>query len=139
MDRDYGYSQCFFDFDKALPALVGHPFVFTEPEGGIPVDVVKGVPSLRVKKTRVSYHIAFSGGDSNSRSFIEKEAPGRHKVTTLTDDQMKIRDILGEKGITVPEIAKDKVLGRRSHRKKQGQGSRRKPEELDPALYIASH
>ncbi len=111
MDRDWGYSPCYFDFDKALPALVGHPFVFTDTKNaGLPVDVVKGEPSLRVKRSGNSYHIAFSGGDSDSRSFIEKEAPGRYKVTTLTDDQMKIRDILGGKGVTVPESGKDKIL-----------------------------
>jgi hypothetical protein len=109
-DRDWGYIEYFFDFDKALPALVGHPFVFTEHSAGIPVDVMKGEPSLRVKKTGDSYLISFPGGDTDSRSFIEQDAPGRYKVTTLTDDQMKIRDILGKKGVTVPEKGKDRVL-----------------------------
>lgn len=109
-ERQWGGSYVTFDMDLALPSLVGHPLVF---EGGnvvTPVEVVKGEPELRVKKVKSIYHISFKDKNSTGRSIIEKEGPGRFKVVTFNDDQIKIREILGDAGIRVPEKGKDRLL-----------------------------
>lgn len=59
-----------FNMDRALPALAGHPLVFTGEDDLVPVEVVKAEPELRVKKVKSEYQISFNCKNSENRSSI---------------------------------------------------------------------
>ncbi len=108
---DY-YSAGEYTFgEKAIAALVGHPYVFWE-DSAVRVEVVKGEPELVVKKKGDRLTLQLSPQPKDKQDVVViKETPTRVKVIEVSDEHRRIASVLGEKNkLEVPAAAKDQVL-----------------------------
>ncbi len=96
---------------EAVPALVGHPFVFWMNAPETRVEILGGEPELLVQerkgKLQLSLHPAVSATDT--RTVELREAPNRIRVITINDEHRRIAAIVGD-GLAVPLHAKEQVL-----------------------------
>ncbi|WP_028581123.1 SNF2-related protein [Desulfogranum japonicum] len=101
---------CDFDYEKALPLIVGHPSVFLEKSPQIPVELVAGEPELVVEQKGDSLFIHFTQEIGEGKIAVWKETPTRFRIIEINDDHRKVAAITGEKGLYVPMEASKKVL-----------------------------
>lgn len=107
------YGQMDYRFgERAIAALIGHPYVFWE-DTNTRIEIVKGEPELIVKKGRnENLKLQLSPAPKENQSIVVvKESPTRLKVIEMTPEHRRIAEILGSKNqLDVPAIAKDQVL-----------------------------
>ncbi|GAB4228809.1 MAG: DEAD/DEAH box helicase [Elainellaceae cyanobacterium] len=111
----YGWrNQIEYTFsERAIAALVGHPYVFWEDAPNTRVEVVKGEPELLVKKSKDDrLTLEFSPELKENQDILTiKESPTRLKVIELTPEHRRIAEILGKQNrLEVPAAAKERVL-----------------------------
>jgi superfamily II DNA or RNA helicase len=102
--------QYFIDWDKALPALVGHPLVFLDDQPAFPIEIVKGEPRILVEAQNSAFIITFSPKMIEHRIAVTRETPSRLSIVCLSAEQQRIARIIGETGILIPFSAKNEVL-----------------------------
>jgi len=100
----------FFNMDKALPALVGHPFVFLERSQQTPVELVAGEPELVVESQGDSLFIHFVRDIGVGDVVVWQETPTRYRIVTITDEHRRVAEITGRNGLRVPVAASGQVL-----------------------------
>ncbi|MER3475659.1 MAG: helicase [Leptolyngbya sp. ERB_1_2] len=110
----YGYyGQIDYKFgERAIAALVGHPYIFWE-DTNTRIEIVKGEPELIVKKGKSDrLTLQLSPAPKEHQSIVVvKESPTRLRVIEMTPEHRRISEILGSKNqLDVPAIAKDQVL-----------------------------
>jgi len=114
-DYSYGYyGQTQYRFgERAIAALIGHPFVFWADAPTARVEIVKGEPELLVKKGKGErLTLRFSPElKENKNIIINKETPTRLKVIEVSAEHRRIAEILGKQNrLEVPALAKERVL-----------------------------
>jgi hypothetical protein len=98
----YGQTFYDFDYDRALPALVGHPLVFLEEDPGVRVEVVRGEPVLSVKQSGSELTLELSPRvPAEGRVVIAREGPTRLRVVELTEHHHRLGEILNS-GLKLP-------------------------------------
>ncbi|MBI5589356.1 MAG: DEAD/DEAH box helicase [Deltaproteobacteria bacterium] len=103
--------QYFFDWDKALPALIGHPLVFLHDQPSFPIEIVRGEPKIIVESLDASLIMKFSPMMIEHRIAVTREtAPNRLSIVCLNAEQQRIARIVGNKGLLIPVSAKKDVL-----------------------------
>ena len=108
--RTYYNTRYYFNTNKLLAALVGHPLLFLEKAPTVPVEVVKGEPEVLVTRVDTDLLIRFSLEVEDSRVMLLQETPTRFKVVELSDLHLRIAGILGQKGLRVPASATHEVM-----------------------------
>ncbi len=111
----YGWSnKTEYTFaEKAIAALVGHPYVFWEDAPTTRLEIAKGEPELLVKEEKGNrLALQFSPELKDDKEVLTvKESPTRLKVIEVTPEHRRIAEILGQKNrLEVPVAAKEKVL-----------------------------
>jgi len=112
---DYGYMRSDYEIERneALLAAVGHPLIFMENDLNIPIEVIKEEPCLIVKekgKTK-NLHLQLVPYSQNS-IVIKQETSKKLSIIEYQTQHQQIAEILGEKGVTIPKQAKQKVMDR---------------------------
>ncbi|MFH0994805.1 MAG: DEAD/DEAH box helicase [Pseudomonadota bacterium] len=103
--------QYFFDWDKALPALIGHPLVFLADQPAFPIVIIRGEPKIIVESLDSSLIMKFSPMMIEHRIAVTRETtPSRLSIVCLNAEQQRIARIVGNKGILIPVSAKKDVL-----------------------------
>lgn len=108
----YGKSEYTFN-EKAISALIGHPFVFWEDSPTMRVEIVKGEPELVVKKGKQGQLTLefFPKLEENKDILVVKETPTRLKVIEIKAEHQQIAEIIGKQNrLEVPITAKERVL-----------------------------
>lgn len=108
----YGKTDYRFN-EKAILALIGHPYVFWDDSPTMRVDIVKGEPELIVKKRNLDrLSVEFSPKLGATQNILTiKETPTRIKVIEITAEHRRIVEILGKDNrLEVPSAAKERVL-----------------------------
>ena len=108
----YGQTQYRFG-ERAIAALIGHPFVFWADAPTTRVEIVKGEPELLVKKGKSERLILRFSPElkENKNIIISKETPTRLKVIEVSAEHRRIAEILGKQNrLEVPLTAKERVL-----------------------------
>ncbi len=103
-------DQFTFDPDKALPAMVGHPYLFLAKSPTRSIEFVSGEPELLVEE-RGDYlfiHFAQKIGDGNVT--IHRETSTRFKVIEINENHRRVARITGPDGLKVPRSSSEKVL-----------------------------
>jgi len=111
-DGYYAKVEYSIDDTRAFPLLVGHPLVFLEESLATPVELVKGEPEIRIRVQGKKIHISMEPAlDSEIKRDLRvvRETPSRFKIISLSDVHSKIAELLGNKGLELPESAKAKV------------------------------
>jgi len=101
---------CAFEMDEALPALVGHPLVFLEKSGRVPVEIVSGEPELMVEEQEGSLFIHFAQDIGDGKVALWQETPTRFRVMEINDEHRRVAEITGREGLRVPMAASRQVL-----------------------------
>ena len=101
---------CEFDMDEALPALVGHPLVFLEKAGHVPVEIVSGEPELMVEEQDGFLFIHFAQDIGEGKVALWQETPTRFRVMEINDEHRRVAEITGREGLRVPMEASRQVL-----------------------------
>jgi superfamily II DNA or RNA helicase len=105
----YGSRDYYFDFDKTLPVLCGHPYLYLSGANGVPLELVKGQPELLTEETSLGIRLKSSITLDNHYSYLIKETQTRYKVIAPTPVQRKALELIN-KGILIPKNAKEKLL-----------------------------
>ena len=105
--RNSGYA---FDLEKALPLLIGHPFVFLRRSPSTPVEILAGEPELVVERTEDCLFIHFHQEIGESPIAVWQETPTRYKIIQVNEEHRKVVEITGRHGLHVPLAASRQVL-----------------------------
>ncbi len=102
--RQVDYS---FDQDRALAALAGHPCIFLEDALESPVELVTGKPEVRFRqeKGKIKVRMSPMPNAMNDSVLVVRETPSRFKVVRFSDEHMQVAEVLGKKGLNLPEHA----------------------------------
>lgn len=109
-DGYYGRVEYSIDDTRAFPLLVGHPLVFLEDSPGTPVELVRGEPEVRLRVQGNKIHISMEpalASDKKREIHVVRETPSRFKVISLSEVHSKIAELMGKKGLEIPESARD--------------------------------
>ncbi len=114
--RRYTQSSCSLSASQALLALVGHEHVFWEETPNMPVEITRHEPQVRILPQGEHLEITldpmpYEDGLIQSIRVLQ-DAPNRLRVVEFLPMHKKIAEILGKKGINLPEGDKDKALKR---------------------------
>ncbi|MCW5206040.1 DEAD/DEAH box helicase, partial [Desulfobulbus sp. F5] len=101
---------CEFNIEEALPALVGHPHVFLENSGNVPVEIVAGEPELMVEEQDGFLFIHFLQEIGEGRVTVWQETPTRFRVMEINDEHRRVAGIIGAGGKRYPAAAGSQVL-----------------------------
>ncbi|CAK8722544.1 Helicase [Candidatus Electrothrix laxa] len=104
---------CEFDMNEALPALVGHPLVFLEKSGKIPVEIVAGEPELMVEEQDEHLFIHFLQDIGEGKVTVWPETPTRFRVMEINDEHRRVAEIISRdeiQGQGIPISASAQVL-----------------------------
>lgn len=99
-----------FDMDEALPALIGHPLLFSSQPPHSIVEFIKGEPQLRATIDGDHLRLTFTHPIGNEKVLVLPETPTRFSIITISPKQRRIINIIGDDGLRVPLSAKNEVL-----------------------------
>ncbi|MEM7678632.1 MAG: hypothetical protein AAF449_21840, partial [Myxococcota bacterium] len=105
------YYESFYEYSADLPlALVGHPRVFWSNIDETPIEVCRETPSLQVDKDKKGgLRLTISPTPPDASIWCER-AEGRLIVYTLTEDQRRLTERIGD-GLQLPAQAETRLKG----------------------------
>ncbi len=118
LEGSYWGPRFSFDFHNTLKALVGHPRVVSKDNRALALEFVSVEPELYVEEKNGSYYLSFSHWAPASCLIIEMENLNRYRLIDFSVSHAAIAQILGEKGLTLPAAAKDKIIRVLQHAKR---------------------
>ncbi|MDR1880497.1 MAG: DEAD/DEAH box helicase [Tannerellaceae bacterium] len=105
--KDY-YTE-YYQFSKSVYVhLAGHPYVFLENNMDIPVEFILAQPVIKVAKSPKGYTLSTDIKDITEKISVQKETNTRYLVYSLTEQQIRILQIVA--GLVVPEQGKEKLI-----------------------------
>ncbi len=107
----------YLDSKRALLALVGHPHVFDARQRSVPIELVAYPLELVVTPDKGGYRVALSHTTVDATVFLEQETPTRYRVVEFPAKMLAVQAIVGPRGLTVPEAARDQLVSmvKRNH------------------------
>jgi SNF2 family DNA or RNA helicase len=109
---DYShYSNFYIDSDKALLALINNPLVF-DGDTGAHIELTKTTPELIFKEVKGNFFVKLSESANMQQPTVKlkKESDNKYQVVEISQSTLDIVKILGNNGIKVPKVARNKVL-----------------------------
>ena len=106
----YGEEAYYFDTLRTIPSLVGHPAVFDARYRSQSLELVSYPVELVVVENRDGYRVALSHTASAPTVFLEAETRTRYRVVEFSQRMLAVQEILGQRGLTVPHSARDRVV-----------------------------
>jgi len=117
--REHYYAGMYGrDAGPILRALAGHPGVFWEDRPHAPVEIVEGRPEVHIVPKGKQLHICMApypsaiADGSLGESFIVHESPARVRLVVFESMHLKMAEILGPDGVTVPKDCSEEALKR---------------------------
>lgn len=98
------------NFYKALPALVGHPFLFLLREPGVPVELVEEPLRLVVMPKGEGLELCWSHPVEDDKPLIIRETPTRYVLVQPTPLHLELMRKLGHEKLEVPPEGKEKTI-----------------------------
>lgn len=119
MARQNYYDMVYrLDSGLALRALAGHPNVFWEDAPQLPVEIVSAKPEVQIVPKGERLSISMNPCPSEdfpgeaATSFIYKESPTRVRVVVFDAVHMRMAEILGPDGVSIPKTCSEQALNR---------------------------
>ncbi len=111
-EHNYYDTSYTVDAPQALEALVGHPYLFRESDGSR-IEVVADEPQLAAVSKGDFFLLKLSPFPKDNTAVqrvVREDGPNCLRVTRFEERHVKMALILGEKGLKVPNGAKDALL-----------------------------
>ncbi|BDD88831.1 DEAD/DEAH box helicase [Desulfofustis limnaeus] len=105
-----GQARYYFDQEKLLAALVGHPLLHHADSPSTPVECVSGEPELFIEEQGEHLRITFSLPAASGDIMVVPETANRFKIIRINDNHRRIAQITGKDGLVVPVEASEQVL-----------------------------
>ena len=109
IEMEYGYYGKLiyhFDYERAIPEMVGHPLLFLEDSPTTAVELVRVEPELYVEQKGKNFEIRFTTEVMAEGLHVYKETPAQYKVVQITPQHRKVADTLGTMPLKIPVSAK---------------------------------
>ncbi len=110
----YSSSTYDLDFDRALPELCGHPYLFLFSNPKVSIEVIKTQPEIVTENVKNGIRLKTNITKSDKKVVVIKETQTRYKLITLNPQQQTIIRMIKE-GVTIPLKGKEKLLEAVSH------------------------
>ena len=105
----YGGENYYFDPDRALAALAGHPHLFVNAADNQRLELERGEPELQVTRKGGQVLLTLTPELPEQRNtLVVKESATRWKVIEITPEHRRIAAVLGA-GLKVPATAQERV------------------------------
>jgi SNF2 family DNA or RNA helicase len=100
---------------SALKACVGHPDIYFTDNTLCAIEIVMGEPELMITETGKGYKVFMPGipdeFDDNDQLYnLSAETSSRYRLVQFNQKHRQIAEIVGDRGLSIPKKAKDKVL-----------------------------
>lgn len=107
----YKYTETVYNFTAdALPALIGHPLVFTEGNRTQPMEIASRRPQLVIQRNDSGLRLELDPQPYGENSLVViKDGAQRLVVVSFTKEQMKLAGVL-EGALDVPKSGEAEVL-----------------------------
>jgi SNF2 family DNA or RNA helicase len=106
----YGGVEYYFEFDKLLPALVGHPLLFLMENPAVSLELVENKPQLLVESSKKGFEVKFSHEFQQQGFHLIKETPTRYILLNVSELHAEINRLLDFGKLKLPTKAKDKLV-----------------------------
>jgi SNF2 family DNA or RNA helicase len=105
----YGNQELWMEWEKAIPALVGHPLLFLMKSPSVALQLIESSPVLIAKEQKNGYELTFSEPITQSALQVVKESPTRYKVLKIKEVHHRIAQSMNASGLFIPVKGKDKL------------------------------
>jgi len=105
----YGATEYYFDFNKAIAELCGHPFLFLYANPAVSIELIKAQPEIITENTKNGITLKTNITDSEERVVLVRETQTRYKLITLSPQQQSIIRMINQ-GIVIPSKGKAKLI-----------------------------
>ena len=102
----YYETQYILDVNRALPFFFNHPYLFLHDSPKTPVELVKEIPQLIVRKNRRNFEVTLSHQVKEKGIHVVRETPSRFKIVEVGELEKKIAVSIGENyKLVIPQEA----------------------------------
>lgn len=115
LSNSYYGNEYYFDFDKALPEMAGHPLMFMFHNPDISVELVKSQPELITEKTAKGFELSCDIDETEKKVILKKETNTRYRLIQLTDQQISVIRALNAKKLIIPAKGQEKLAEAIAH------------------------
>jgi superfamily II DNA or RNA helicase len=108
----WGGAQYDMDYEKALPELVGHEYLFLMNSPSVAVQLMDEKPSLTAKQTSNGFVLQMSHDINPLQGAgysVVKESPTRYKLIKITEDILRIARAMNGKNLVIPAKGKEQL------------------------------
>ena len=115
-----GWRGSYYHFSPyiTLLALVGHPHVAHYENRDVSIELVSGEPELQIEENKDGFHLSLSHYLPEAGLIIEPESLNKYKLIDFSQAFVNVGRVLTDKGLSIPTVAKDKILKIIQHAKK---------------------
>ncbi len=106
----YGAVEYFFEWEKLMPALVGHPLLFLMENPSVSVELIEKKPQLVVEETKEGFEMKFSHEFTGHGLQLIRETPTRYILLNVSEIHAEVNRLLDYGQLKLPAKAKDKVI-----------------------------
>lgn len=106
----YGGVEYYFDFEKLLTALVGHPLLFLMENPAVSVELIEKKPQLLVEEAKNGYEMRFSHEFQREGVHLIRETPTRYILLKVSELHAEVNRLLDFGKLKLPVKAKDKLI-----------------------------
>ena len=107
-----------FDPYRTLLALIGNKHIAHHKNRSVSIELTHGEPELHIEEKNGGYHLSLSHWLSHAGLIIEPESMNKYRLIDVSPAFVNIGQILTQQGLSIPAIAKEKVLRVIQHTKR---------------------
>ncbi|MCB9230996.1 MAG: DEAD/DEAH box helicase [Bacteroidia bacterium] len=107
--RSYYGTDLHLNYDVALEALVGHPYLFLCDTNDVHCEFVLGEPEMVISEVEGRIELKFPADKKGAGLVVTRETPTRFKLTKFNQTHLRIAEIFGKKSVTLPKEAKKEL------------------------------
>lgn len=106
----YGGYEYEFLWEKAIEQLIGHPYLFSQQNPSVNLQLNEVEPNLVIKEIGNELEISFDTKITDEGIIVKKETETRYKVIKITKQHVAINDSLKAGKLRVPAEGREKLL-----------------------------
>lgn len=106
----YGNNDLYFNFEKTIKALVGHPLMFRMDSPEVALELVEKKMELIVEEQNNHFLIRFNHNFEAEGAMVVKETPTRYAYLNVESVHTQIARAINGNSLRVPNKAKNEVI-----------------------------
>lgn len=108
--QDYYHNELEWDYEQAILAMIGHPYIFLARSPQVAIELVKTEPELVIEETQKGYQIKLVPPVMAVGINIIKETTTRYLVLNVNEQHLSIQQTISQNGLVIPEKGKEQLL-----------------------------